>query len=112
MAARKKNYKTEVKRLKKQLSASRRKEKATRTKLKSALSKMRKMDRTHTRKIDQQKKTTKAKVAASEASIYTKLASFFKGKSKKRPSARRSSGKATTTTVTRSKTRRRRVKRR
>ena len=70
-----KNQNTMIKRLKKQISALKRKEKATRIKLRNALLKVSKVARAGVKKLNKQTKKHKKKLAAvkdSEAKKYAK----------------------------------------
>lgn len=80
----KKNYKSLAKRLKKQLNAYKRKEKASRNKLRAALAKMKQMGKTFERKLEQKDKESKAKVVAAQSAVYEKLSKAIKKKTIKR----------------------------
>lgn len=77
-----KNQKKVVKRLKNQLIVLRRKEKASRKKLRAALKKVHDLIRENQRKLDRKSKETKAKVAAAEVALYKKLARSIQKKAK------------------------------
>lgn len=78
-----KNQKIVLKRLKKQLAVLRRKEKASRNKLRAALKKVNTLIRMNQKKLDKKAKEAKAKVAAAEAALYQRLAKSIQKKAKK-----------------------------
>jgi len=69
--------------MKKQLSASRRKEKTAKNKLRVALSKVKKLVRTNKSKLAKKAKEAKAKIAHAEAALYLRIAESIKGKARK-----------------------------
>ncbi|HEX2549538.1 MAG TPA: hypothetical protein VHM20_06905 [Gammaproteobacteria bacterium] len=77
-----KNQKKTVKRLKNQLIVLRRKEKASRMKLRAALKKVNHLIRSNQKKLDKKTKEAKAKVAAAEAALYEKIIKSIKKKMK------------------------------
>ena len=78
-----KSHKTMVRRLKKQVTAWKRKEKAARNKLRSIMSKVKKMARAYNSKLNKKFKEAKAKIAAAESAVYIKLSKTIKQKAKK-----------------------------
>lgn len=70
--------KMSIRRLKRQVSKARRNELAARKQLKSALSKVKKLVRTHQVKLNRKTREAKLKVAAAEAAVYAKLAKTLK----------------------------------
>ncbi len=77
-----KNQKKIVKRLKHQLIVLRRKEKASRMKLRAALKKVDHLISANQKKLNKKTKEAKAKVAAAEAALYQKIIKSFKKKVK------------------------------
>lgn len=77
-----KNQKKTVKRLKHQLIVLRRKEKASRMKLRAALKKVDHLIRSNQKKLDKKTKEAKAKIAAAEAALYQKIIKSIKKKVK------------------------------
>lgn len=75
--------KTLLKRLKKQVAAARVKEKAARNKLRLALLKVKKITLAYENKLDKKTKETKAKVAAAESAVYSKLVKSMQKKATK-----------------------------
>lgn len=88
------NQKTLLKRLKKQVSALKRKEKIGRNKLRAALRKVAKLTRSHQSKLDRKAKQVKAKLAAAEAKVYAKLANAMKKRAKQVKKAKKAVKKA------------------
>lgn len=78
--ATKKNHVILLKKLKKQVSTLKRKEKMARNKLRAALSKAKKIAKAYERKLEKKTKDAKAKIVAVEAAVYTKLANSIKKK--------------------------------
>lgn len=76
------NSKAMLIKLKKQVTLLKRKEKATRKKLRLAMMKAKKMGKTFQRKLDKKAKETQGKVAAAQAAVYVKLAKTISKKAK------------------------------
>lgn len=86
-----------LKKLKKQVTVLKRKEKAGRNKLRAALAKLKKSGKGYKRKLEQQAKSASDKTSAAVAGVYAKLASNFrkKGKVKKSSRPKKSAKKST-----------------
>jgi long-subunit acyl-CoA synthetase (AMP-forming) len=78
-----KNQQGLLKKFKKQVSFLKRKEKASRNKLRSALLKVNKLIKANQTKLNRKAKEVKAKLAAAEAAVYEKLAKTIKNRAKK-----------------------------
>jgi len=73
-----------MRRLKKQVTVLKRKEKSSRNKLRAALSKVKKFKKSCDRKLDQQSKVASQKTSVAVASVYARLAATLKRKAKVR----------------------------
>lgn len=102
-----KNYKSLTKRLKKQLTESRRKEKATKKKLKAAIAKVKKVGRGFEKKLTKAAARVHQRTAEVEANLYGKLITLLKGKAKKskKPGKRKTKSATVKTNKIKRKTR-------
>lgn len=71
-----------MKKLKKQVTVLKRKEKSGRNKLRAAWTKLKKSKKSYERKLEQNSKSTAQKISEAVASVYAKLASSFRKKGK------------------------------